>query len=262
MEWDMNRTLFLLVALLCSGPVVAQVRNCESQEASFNKANAAYEKVNTPAKAFFRSLRQNGSSSSSSLATANMKTALDGLTACRDGQARDRQDKKDRAKQAADYAAYAATPEGKRRIAREKELNKVIDGRLDMASFTPRQFFAAVVENPWKALGENETTKYWYSYWVDRQMNGVAVILKGADKGIGDNFTTVRFVSGFADCLRSPGAYPSYLVHTSVEVDDASTGYPPPGYSDVPMLGSVPLHRGTALAEAVKRTCDAVAQAH
>jgi hypothetical protein len=258
----MNRTLFLLVALLCSGPVVAQVRNCESQEASFNKANAAYEKVNTPAKKFFRSFREGGSSSSLSLATANMKTALDGLTACRDGQARDRQDEKDRAKQAADYAAYAATPEGKRRIAREKELNKVVDGRLDVASFTPRQFFRGVVDNPWRELANTDQTKYWYSYWIDHQMGGVFVMLKGADKGIGDNFTTVRFVSGLADCLRNPGIYPSYLMHTSVEVDDASTGYPPPGYSDVPMLGDVPLQRGTALAEAVKHSCDAVTQAH
>lgn len=258
----MNRISFLLAALICCASAHAQVRSCESQEALFNKANAAYEKENTPAKKFFGAFNQNGSSASRSIAAANMKTALDGLTACRDGQASDRQAEKDLAKERADYAAYAATPDGKQRIARAKELNNVSNGHLDMASFTPRQFFRGILDNPWKELADTDSTKYWYSYWVDHEMGGVFVMLKGADKGIGDNFTTVRLVSGLADCLHSPGTYPAYLMHTNVEVDDAATGLPPPGYSDVPMLGPVPLQRGTALAEAVRKSCDRASDSH
>jgi hypothetical protein len=132
--------------------------------------------------------------------------------------------------------------------------------RLDVAAFTTRGVAAAVHETGWQPLGDVEDATYWYAYWTGDPSQGTAVVLKSADKSIGDAYTTIKVVSGFADCRGAKaGTYPTYLMNTSVEVDDASTGYPPPGYSDVPMLGAVPLHRGTALAEAVKRTCDAVA---
>jgi hypothetical protein len=131
--------------------------------------------------------------------------------------------------------------------------------QIDVAAFTPRGVTAAVRETGWKPLGESEDASYWYAYWTGDQSQGTAVVLKSADKSIGDAYTTIKVVTGFADCRGAKaGTYPTHLMNTSVEVDDASTGYPPPGYSDVPMLGAVPLHRGTALTEAVKRTCDAV----
>lgn len=87
---------------------------------------------------------------------------------------------------------------------------------------------------------------------------GTVVILKTADKAIGDGYTTIKLFSGFADCRgASQGKYPTHLMNVAVEVDDAATGFPPPGYSDVPMIGNIALVRGTVIAEAVKRSCDA-----
>lgn len=134
---------------------------------------------------------------------------------------------------------------------------------IDVATFTPRGVANAVNETGWKHLGETDDASYWFAYWTGDNSQGTAVVLKYADKSIGDAYTTIKVVTGFADCRGAKaGTYPTYLLNSTVEIDDASTGSPPPGYSDVPMLGSVPLHRGTALAEAVKRTCDAVAQDH
>lgn len=135
--------------------------------------------------------------------------------------------------------------------------------RLDVASFTPRSVAEAVRESGWKRLGETDQASFWYAYWTGDPAQGTGVVLKSADKSIGNAYTIIKVLVGFADCRGAKsGNYPTYLMNTSVEVDDAATGLPPPGYSDVPMLGPVPLQRGTALAEAVKRSCDRASASH
>jgi hypothetical protein len=135
--------------------------------------------------------------------------------------------------------------------------------RHGVASFTPRGVMNAVRETGWMHLGESNESSFWYAYWTGDPSQGTGVILKSADKSIGDTYTTIKVIVGFADCRGAKeGNYPTYLMNTSIEVDDAATGYPPPGYSDVPMLGPVPLQRGTALAEAVKRSCDRASASH
>lgn len=256
----MKRFALLLIALAFSTAAFGQVRSCDAEQAAFNKANAAYEKANTPAKNFFRSFRNNGSSASLSLAAANLREAMGHLQECQSQQASDQRQLKDRARQQAEYETYAATPEGKRRIARAKELNRVVDGKLDMASFTPAAFMPAVEDNGWALLGENESTAYWYSFWIEKQKGGVGVVLKGANKGIGDDYTTVDFVSGSVDCLHSSkGTYPSFLNMGRETTLSAASGYPIPGSPGPVNLGNVPLSRGLVISEAVKMACDRVA---
>lgn len=256
----MKRMVFLLAALAFCTNAIGQVRSCDAEQAAFNKANAAYEKSNTPVKNFFRSFRNNGSSASLSLATSNLREAMGHLQDCHSQQASDQRQLKERAKQQAEYEAYAATPEGRRRIERAKQLNRVADGRIDMASFTPASFMSAAEDNGWSALGENESTRYWYSFWVDRQMNGVGIVLKGANKGIGDEYTTVDIVSGYVDCLHSsPGSYPEFLNMAQQTTLSAASGFPIPGMPGSLNLGNIPLSRGLAISEAVKLSCDRVA---
>lgn len=128
--------------------------------------------------------------------------------------------------------------------------------RLDVEKFTPREF--GRVE--WFRLGDNESTTFWYAFKVDEAF-GTYIMLKSGTKALGNNsYTMVSVISGFGDCRSSAtGDYPAALWNAQLEKFSAANGVPSPGFSEPASLGELPVERGNALADAVKRSCDAVA---
>lgn len=130
------------------------------------------------------------------------------------------------------------------------------NGKVDVAAFSPRGF--GDVHN-WHRLGESESSTYWSAHWPDSSGQGTGIILKIGQKSIGDGYSTVSTVAGYADCSGAArGAYPVALNMVSFETVSAITGQ----WQGSDHAPEVALARGTALANAVKYSCDEVARNH
>lgn len=129
-------------------------------------------------------------------------------------------------------------------------------GKLDVATFSPRGF--GDVHN-WHHLGESESSTYWSAHWPDNSGQGTGIILKIGEKSIGDGYSTISTIAGYVDCSGAArGAYPIALNIVSFETVSAITGQ----WLASDHANEVVLSRGTALAAAVKHSCDEVARDH
>jgi TonB family protein len=132
----------------------------------------------------------------------------------------------------------------------------------DVASFTPPEMSGA----HWLKLGDSQTEAYWYSHSiqrigcigtgkVDNRCATVNVALKGATKALGAGYSALSILRGTVIC--NSYALPQELfdailstvsVH-SVPMRELTSDY---------AARQITLQRGTALADAVIRTCKAV----
>jgi hypothetical protein len=127
--------------------------------------------------------------------------------------------------------------------------------RMDVAKYSTRNAYGIVQQSGWIDMTDTDNARFWFAYG-SKDLRDVTVALKIATKSIGDGYTTIETDIGSVDCSHaSAGIFPNVLHMFVSQTDDANSGGPVPGYSDLPPVANVPLERGTAIAEAVKRSC-------
>jgi hypothetical protein len=126
--------------------------------------------------------------------------------------------------------------------------------RIDVPTFTPREWATAPGASPWAHIGDTESTSYWYSYAVVQGQ--VFVGIKNASIGIGKNYTSLGLTTGSLACGPS-GDYPDSMTESHAGVYSPVTGIRMDD-GDGPFGAETPITRNTALARIVVKVCDAV----
>lgn len=217
--------------------VEASDGSCAPERAAVQAKQAEYAQV-SPVRSFFQP-------SAESMAVSRLDTAKNELAACQQGlENKEKADEQDRQQN-----QFWDSPAGKAIT----KANKIVNGRVNVATFTPIEWTRGSGATPWTQIGNTEAKSFFYTAGSKHYVT--YILIKAANKGPGGDYVSMTFLSGEIACRNG---YPSGIDRPTLTTY-AMNGYPIVAADYRSSPGEVfPARNGSIAAKAIVRTCDQV----
>jgi hypothetical protein len=245
MKW-----LLVALALCLSKTAFADAPNCYQQDQALRAAETVAANDNTTGRKILRAFSNNGGNGTVSLHQSQLLAAQQALHDCFAMV----DNEKARQKEQDEIKAYNSRPDVIAKTQAIKKANALINGRVNVETFTPIEWTGGVGVTPWFPLGKTASRAYFYTYGSKDYQTYINI--KTATLGAGADYILMEFVMAEVDCRPGRG-YPAALAMPTTYSYDAYGNPMHDNYTN-PFGVELPIEHGTVLAAAVVGTCDAV----